>query len=383
MDAKKTRGEVFTPEFIVNKMLDLLPCDVWTNKNLKWLEPSAGRGAFFKEVLKKLIENGIDKEYVIKHMLYMVEIDEDNVKHLREYFGKNANIISGSYIKSKNYNEIDINISFDIILGNPPFQYKKAQQKTQSIWRFFVERSYKLLKNDGYLLMIHPSGWRDINGRDRSVFNFMKANNLIYLNMNDYKQGQKVFNGAGTNFDYYLVQNTKMNDNKTIVNDIDNDEYEIDLNNWEFIPNGKLNIFEKLIAKNEKTVNVLYSRSLYEIRKSYMLNTSIYPCVYTITKSNGLKVKYSEINKGHFGIPKVIWSNGAGTYPIIDKEGHYGLTQFAYAIVDNTENFQKICDALNNEKFIKLMKYLIFKMNNKYNYKIIALFKKDFYNDFL
>jgi len=36
-----------------------------------------------------------------------------------------------------------------------------------------------------------------------------------------------------------------------------------------------------------------------------------------------------------------------------------------------------------NKKFINLMKYLAFKEDNKYNYKIIALFKKDFYKYFL
>lgn len=35
---------------------------------------------------------------------------------------------------------------------------------------------------------------------------------------------------------------------------------------------------------------------------------------------------------------------------------------------------------MNNKDFISLMKYLVFKENNKYNYKIIGLFKKDFYN---
>ncbi len=34
------------------------------------------------------------------------------------------------------------------------------------------------------------------------------------------------------------------------------------------------------------------------------------------------------------------------------------------------------------KKFINLMKYLKFTEDNVYNYKIIALFKKDFYNDF-
>jgi len=36
-----------------------------------------------------------------------------------------------------------------------------------------------------------------------------------------------------------------------------------------------------------------------------------------------------------------------------------------------------------SKKFINLMKYLAFKEDNKYNYKIIALFKKDFYKYFL
>ena len=384
MNAKKTRGEVFTPVVLVNKMLDLLPNDVWTNKDLKWLEPSAGRGAFLKEVLDRLVKAGIKKEYAIKQMLYMVEIDEDNINHLREYFGEDANIISGSFIQTKNFNKVDINISFNIILGNPPFQYKEDEKKSQSIWKFFIMRSYKLLNNDGYLLMTHPSGWRDINGRDRDVFDFMKANNLIYLNMNDYKEGQRCF-GASTTYDYYLVQYTNTNTNKTIINDIDNEEYEVDLNNWDFIPSGWFNLIDKLLAKkNEAKVNVLYNRSIYHIQKPYMSKPiTDYPCCYSITIKDGMKYKYSDIDKGHFGIPKVIWSNGGGTYPIIDKEGCYGLTEFAYAIVDEPENLQQISDVMSSELFIKMMKYLTFKMNNKYNYKIITLFKKDFYKDFL
>ena len=64
-------------------------------------------------------------------------------------------------------------------------------------------------------------------------------------------------------------------------------------------------------------------------------------CCYTITQKNGMSFFYSNIQKGHFGIPKVIWSNGAGTYPIIDEDGKYGLTQFSYAIIDEKCNFRK------------------------------------------
>ena len=46
--------------------------------------------------------------------------------------------------------------------------------------------------------------------------------------------------------------------------------------------------------------------------------------------------------KSHFDTPKVIWSNGLGTYPIIDKNGDYGLTQFSYAIIDKREKLNNI-----------------------------------------
>ena len=94
-----------------------------------------------------------------------------------------------------------------------------------------------------------------------------------------------------------------------------------------------------------------------------------------------MKKFYSNEKKEHFNVPKVIWSNGAGTYPIIDYDGKYGLTQFCYGIVDKKENLEKIKIALNNKKFIDLMEYVKY-TENKYNYKIIALFKKDFYKYF-
>ena len=216
------------------------------------------------------------------------------------------------------------------------------------------------------------------------ILKYIKEYNLIYLSMNNFKEGKRVF-GVGTNFDYYLVQNIKTNNNITIINDIDNKEYKIDLNNWDFIPSGNFNQFKLLLSKNKSNlINLLRDSSSYHTQKKWVINKkTIYPCIYSITQKDGCKFKYSNEKKGHFGIPKVIWSNGAGTYPIIDENGKYGLTEFAYAIVDNKTNLQKIKEAMISKKFINLMKYLAFKEDNKYNYKIIALFKKDFYKYFL
>ena len=37
---KKQFGEVFTPMILINEMLDKLPKKIWTNKELKWLDPA-------------------------------------------------------------------------------------------------------------------------------------------------------------------------------------------------------------------------------------------------------------------------------------------------------------------------------------------------------
>jgi hypothetical protein len=396
---KKERGEVFTPMTLVNEMLDTLPESVWFNKDLKWLDPAAGMGNFPVAVYMRLMKSLKDvikdeenrRKHILENMLYMVELDKKNVFMMKKIFcGKKykLNIFEGSFIDFKHFTKIDIELNFDIILGNPPFQYKEAQNdKSHTIWHLFIKRSHEeLLKDKGYLLFVHPSGWRDIDGDYRDIYIYIKNNNLIYLSMNTYDDGKRVFGGAGTNFDYYLVQNIKTNNNLTFINDIDNKEYKINLNDLDFIPSGKLSLFQKLLTKKGK-VNVLHDWSIYETRKPYISkikdNIFKYPIINTITQKDGCNILYSKEKKGHFGIPKVIWSNGAGTYPIIDEKGKYGLTQFAYAIVDDKQNLQKIKDAMSSEKFINLMKYLAFKENNKYNYKIIALFKKDFYKYFI
>ena len=394
---KKERGEVFTPMTLVNEMLDTLPKEVWKNPNLKWLDPAAGMGNFPVAVYMRLMDGLKDvikdeekrREHILENMLYIVELDNTNVSTMKKIFcGEKyeLNIFEGSFIDIKHLTKVDIKLKFNIILGNPPFQYKEENKQSQNIWYLFIKRSYEeLLEDKGYLLFIHPSGWRDIDGITRFIYNYIKQHNLIYLSMNTYKDGQRVF-GVGTNFDYYLVENIKTNNNLTLINDIDNKKYKINLNNWDFIPNGNFNQFKKLLANNNEKVNVLYDRSMYgaDKKNTNKIKNDIfkYPCIYSINKDGSINFIYSNKIDGHFGIPKVIWSNGAGE-PIIDEEGKYGLSDFAYGIVDDKQNLQKIKDAMISEKFINLMKYSVFKQNNKYNYKIIALLEKDFYNDFI
>jgi hypothetical protein len=50
-------GEVFTPDFLVEKMLDLFPEDAW-GEDKNWLEPTCGNGQFILGILRRKLSKG-------------------------------------------------------------------------------------------------------------------------------------------------------------------------------------------------------------------------------------------------------------------------------------------------------------------------------------
>lgn len=399
-EEKKLFGEVFTPIELVCEMLDKLPDEVWKDPKLKWLDPANGIGNYPVVAYYKLMENLKDvngyenntvrSKHIIENMLFMVELNPVNVKVCKKIFKMiDPDVTPNIYNKDFLVWSSQIKNKFDVIMGNPPYQHKKAgQTKSQAIWPNFVETSIKnCLKENGYLVFVHPVGWRNTDGDFKKVFNFIQERDLQHLTMRTFQDGAKTFGGSGTNFDYYCVKNTLTKINKTKINDIDRNEIVLDLNNYDFIPSGKFDIFDKLIKGREK-VNILYSSNNYETRpdkSKYPTSKDkkgkfIYEVVNSITKKDGPKFIYTTTKNDMF-VPKVIWSNGLGTYPIVDNKGDYGLTQFSYGIQDIPENLEFIKNAMNDDKFIELMEYVKF-TNNKYNYKIIGAFKKDFWKEF-
>ncbi|MDC8917003.1 N-6 DNA methylase [Metamycoplasma hyosynoviae] len=62
MEAKKLLGQVFTPQFIVEKMINLISIK---NPNLI-LEPSSGTGNFYFELIKKYDKKMLKQLKLIK-----------------------------------------------------------------------------------------------------------------------------------------------------------------------------------------------------------------------------------------------------------------------------------------------------------------------------
>jgi hypothetical protein len=161
-----------------------------------------------------------------------------------------------------------------------------------------------------------------------------------------------------------------------------------DLSKMEFIPNGMYDTFQKLIAKNGEERVKIIADSTYHTQRPHMANEQTeefkYPCVYMMPKDGNPKLWYSNINEKHFGISKLIWSNGriisVGSY--VDKTGEYGLTQFSYAIVDDANVLDKIKQAFDTKEFRTLMEACAI-ADMKINCKMIATFRKDFWLEFI
>lgn len=80
-------GEVFTPKWMVDKMLDDLPKEIWSDPDKIFLEPSCGDGNFLIEILHRLM-NGLKdiipdeyerKKHIVENQIYAIDLMTDNV----------------------------------------------------------------------------------------------------------------------------------------------------------------------------------------------------------------------------------------------------------------------------------------------------------------
>ena len=400
----KTMGEVMTPIELVEEMLDTLPYEVWTNPNLKWLDPCNGVGTFLSVVVKRLMKGleGFEPvaelryKHIMENMIYACELQAKNVFLYMYAFDPkdeyDLNVFNGSYL-SEEFNRhmkfwgVE---RFDVIVMNPPYQeLKEGNTKSQALWDKFVIKTINQLIEGGYLVAVHPDGWRSLGRGFENVRNILKSKQILYLEVHNKKDGLKTFN-VSTAFDFYCLHNvpTTM---FTKIKCQDGTIERADISQMEFIPNGMYKEFEKLIAKNGEEKIKIIRNSSYHHQRPHMAKEQTeefkYPVVYVTYKDGSIKCWYSNTNKnGHFGISKIIFSNGISC-PYIDEKGNYGVTEFSYAIVDEPKNLPFIQKAMLNPDFLKLMTFsdgvTIGGGGHRYNCRVIELFRKDFWKEFL
>ncbi len=395
----KKYGEVFTPVFLVEQMLDTLPNEVWTNPNLTWLDPCVGGGVFPISIIRRLMSGlaefepneALRRKHVLG-MVYACELQEKNVELcLSNVELLPGHIYCGSYLDESFDKQMESWAieKFDVIVMNPPYQeLKEGNKKSQALWDKFVVKTIGQLVEGGYLVTVHPDGWRGNGKSFKEVKQLLKARQMLYLEVHNTRDGRKTF-GVSTTYDFYCLHNIP-NTMATIIKCQDGTIERLAIAKMEFIPNGMHKEFNSLLAEqNDENVELLHSFSVYETRKLYVSKEQTvefkHPVVYATYKDGSVNFMYSNTKeKGHFGIPKVIFSDGGASTPVIDENGDYGLTQFAYAIIDEPENLQYIHKAMLHPDFINLMSFSdgLTGVAHRYNHKIIALFRKDFWKEY-
>ena len=368
---KKEYGEVFTPMKLVSDMLDKLPEHVWKDKKLKWFDLASGMGNFMVAVYLKLMNTLKDKipdnikrkKHILQNMLYMSELNKKNVLICKQIFDINneykLNIYEGDTLEFNPQKIFKVDM-FDIILGNPPYNKggirshtgKQLGEKNETIGTKFIEKSFVLLKPNGYLAFINHLSWLK---KSHSLHNIMLEKHIIWMKLFDNSQSKIMIN-ADIPISLYILQNKiNISNEKTEIISImkrrnlitTSNEY---LNAKYSIPLAYHTIFNKLIKfielKNLKleynTKTVKSTGIKIKLLSNYKLEDMLAIDTYTIKE--GLLIKKSCIMHPDANKRKLIIANKASFNGAFIDEGKLGLTgsDKTYILGDNLELILKL-----------------------------------------
>lgn len=384
-------NSIDTPLYLVNQMTNKIPRDVWKNKNIKILDFACGAGIFGHKIFNVLNQSLADeipdvnerKNHIINNMLYFNDIDVNKINIIKETFNT-KNVLLGDLL------ELEINMKFDVIIGNPPFQKTKTVKSNgNAIWFKFVDKLIKILNVGGYMSLIHPNGWRKCSS-DGCKYTFLyekltKDMQMLYLEIHNSYDARNIFNNS-IRYDWYVVHNKKKY-KYTIINDENRVLNSIDLAQWKFIPNHSYKLVSEILKCPGDKINILYDRSSYctTAKNISTIKTDkfIYPVINSITK-NCIKLLYSSVNTlGMYGVKKVIIPETNIFNSIYDNDGKYALSESCSAILVKSDNEgMRILSAIKTrifKIFVSSVKY----SNYRFDYRIFYYLNDGIWEFFL
>ena len=401
VELKDKYGEVHTPYVFLSKMLSSIPVEIAKNKNSKWLDAGAGRGNFsfcLFIILFNLLKDVIDdpderKHHIINNMIYMVEINENNILHLREKFGEKANIYHEDYL------QWTTDLQFDFIIGNPPYNsggVKKVPTNTvidkkedgKTIWPDFLKRNISLLKEGGMMNVIVPSIW--MKPDKAGMYELLLKYKIEKLHAWNASAVMKIFNYQVQTplCDFLLIKS----ENQGTIELYDNQKKEyVDFKLKENIPIPLCfaSIVNKFLVLREKYGKLKINKSNMPqkgtVLKDIFSLTHPFQNVHTTiinkeTNKPQLQFKYSDDEQPFYGEPKIIMAHKMYGFPYVDKTGEYGISSRDNYIIKNktVESLELIKEFLSTTLILFLFETTRYRMRylEKYVFEYIPDFSK-------
>ena len=330
---RKELGQFYTPEFIVDYLVDKLKL----KSESKVLDPACGSGAFLTKVTCEISKKNTDLNSIIENNIYGIDINPfatqlTTMNILLQTIGNNAspkkiNIITADTLLDKKISNENLfptecsteankniqtlnsfldkdNGKFDAIIGNPPYrcfglrsnkalknvyhQYLKSRWKNSaeykiSYYPLFIESSIDLLKQGGVLAFILPDSFlvgMYFSKIRKYILDTCKILEIVYCR-EDFWEGLSV--GCPTMIVLKKEKNIKKrNDNKLTVKLANHAN---DIKSRSFIENTyPQDTFNKL-TKNR--FELYFDQASYELVNNMRKNT---------------RLKFRDVIKGHTGI---------------------------------------------------------------------------------
>ncbi len=402
-------GIIYTPNNLVNKILNLIPIEYFRNPSLRWLDIGSGNGAFainiynrfFNELSNNIIDPYERKTHIIKNMIFMCEIYPPHIEELKRIFGKDANIITKDFLSINKY-EFKL---FDFIIGNPPFNIN-GQLKTptnnslkkiddgKQIYVEFVKKSLEILHVNGYLNLIIPSLWLkpDKAGLYKILTN-KKIEKLLCLSTT---QTQKEFNyKAQTPTTYFFIQNknyNKLYENTSIkilniYDKISRTYTEYVLNKNKPIPTHGINIINKLLFFTNKygSLKILKSSTISKNTKLSINKCNDFPyenvktCLLENKLTPKLVINYSNVPQQYYNKKKLIMAHKMYGFPFYDISGIYGISSRDNYII--SEEFYKKNELLQIQAFLSTKTGLFIFSTTNYRMRYLERYAFEFIPD--